>query len=830
MPPYIVSLRDRVARQPTVAGGKGARLAWLIRHGFSVPPGFIVTTAAFRAAVKAASSFSPLAQDPRGRVTSLPPPLAAAIRRAYRHLGGPVAVRSSLVGEDTSAASFAGQFDTFLNVEGEEAVLAAMVACWNSLCGERAAAYLAQSRATNAGPDLEMAVVVQRMAPAVVAGVAFSADPVSGERCVVIEAATGLGDVVVRGLTQADRYVVDARGVLAENLPVAPGAPVLAEAEVLRLAQVVRELESHAGSPQDIEWAWDGKTFHLLQCRPITALAEQHVFSNRMVGEMAPGLVKPMVYSTTTVAIVREAFGVFFTELIGPNEIDFTRLAPRLFSRIYTDVTLMGELLTRAGLPPNFLEMLLLDERAQKPRMRMRPGLLAVGARLVRMMFRYGRPARYAPRQIAAVEAALTPYREADWSTMSLPDLLGRLDSLVALRDSMIWLFFTTVMSMGMRNSLLSRWAKTHAPDVYFGDLVRGLGGLKSLEPTREIRRLAALAQALTAHEHNRLLEIDDSDDAVLRGALAGSEPGRKLVAGVDSFLERYGFLSSNGSDFSAPTWHERPSLIWRAIGRAAGTAKAGDGATDPATVREAAQRRVREQLGPWRRLVFQRLLVSSVTYLTLREQVSLLMSKIYYQMRRLFLAAADRLVEGGTLADRDDIFYLLYDELSALSDGTLTPADAQVRIGRRKSEMAADALIDPPHVIRGQPTHLRHEAAVPEVASTTEYLSGIIGSAGVAQGRARVIMDPALAPALLNRDDILVVPFSDVGWTPLFPGVGGIVAERGGQLSHTAIVAREHGLPAVVNVKGATRIIHEGQWLTVDGDRGRVYLAPMPA
>ncbi len=829
MPPHIVSLRDRSARHAALTGGKGAGLAWLIRQGFNVPAGFVVTTAAFRGAQEKPSSPSRLAAPSLATAPSFAPPLAAAIRQAYRRLGGPVAVRSSLVGEDACAASFAGQFDSFLNIEGEENVLAAVLACWASRDNERATAYLAQQKTAGVDPCPEMAVVVQCMARAVAAGVAFSADPVSGERCVIIEAAPGLGDAVARGLVQADRFVVDASGALAEAQSAIPGAAALTETQALRLAQIVRELEARAGAPQDVEWAWDGATFQLLQCRPITALAEQHVFSDRIVGEMAPGLVKPMVYSTTTVAIVREAFGVFFTELIGPNDFDFTRLAPRIHARVYADMTLMGQLLARAGLPPNFLEMMYLDEQAQKPRMRMNMGAVVAGVRLVRVMFRHGRPARCAPAQLAALEAVLAPYRAADWTATPLPDLLHQLDDLVALRDGMIWLFFTTVMSMAMRNALLIRWAKTHAPDVYFGDLVRGLGGLRSLEPTLEIRRLAGLAATLPLDDRGRLLQADDGAEAALRAALGESEAGRTLIAGIDAFLARYGFLSSNGSDFTIATWAEKPAVIWRAVGRTAEIMTEPDATADPAAVREAARRRVRQQLGPFRRLVFDRLLTSSVAYIALREQVSLVMSEIYTEMRRLFLAAADRLVERNVLAHRDDIFYLVYGELAAVSSGALAPVETRARIARRQAEMAADALVTLPHVIRGNPADIKLNTAAP-AAPPSDYLSGIVGSAGVARGRARLITDPSAAPASLNREDILVVPFSDVGWTPLFPGVGGIVAETGGQLSHTAIVAREHGLPAVVSVRDAMRLIRDGQQLTVDGNRGRVYLEAMPA
>ena len=201
------------------------------------------------------------------------------------------------------------------------------------------------------------------------------------------------------------------------------------------------------------------------------------------------------------------------------------------------------------------------------------------------------------------------------------------------------------------------------------------------------------------------------------------------------------------------------------------------------------------------------------------------MISEYSYQMRRIFLAVAQRLVVQGDLADREDLFYLTYDEMKALADGHLSRQEAEARIAAHRTEIEADALISPPSVISGDP-HLacRVAQSEPEVAS---YLSGIAASSGTVHGRARIVNDPVEAPAALSREDILIVPYSDVGWTPLFSSIGGIVAETGGQLSHAAIVAREYGLPAVVGVKDATRLIREGQPLSLDGNRGRVYLKP---
>ena len=835
---YVVGLASRSALKPALSGGKGAGLAWLCRQHVNVPAGFVVTTAAFRDFLAASAPQMGRdrpeldANDPDAlcravETARLPSPIAQAILRAYRRLGGPVAVRSSLVGEDASSTSFAGQFSTQLQVEGEEALLGAIRACWASLFSDRAVEYMTRLRAGAMGDRRNgpvMAVVVQRMVAATAAGVAFSADPVSGELCVIIEAARGLGDAVVLGRVAADRYVVDGRGVLVETTPVVPETPVLEEADILRLADTVRDLDSRAGGPRDVEWALDSTDFHILQCRPITSLAGRHVYSNRLTADMAPGLVKPMVYSTNTYAIAREVFGRLFTELIGPNDYDFTRLVPLICSRVYADMTLMGELLTRIGLPPNFMEMMLRSERAERGHtMRMDPrSLLAIG-RMVRLAVRHGRLPRHQAALLARRQATLEPYRGRDWSQAPLPELLAQLDELVLFRNDTYWLFFVSVMGMAVRNALLRRWVERRAGDVPFNDLIRGLTGLRSLEPMHEIGRLAALARQLPPDLRQDLLVASPEE---LQVRLRASPAGRDLLTDVESFLGRFGFLSSNGSDFTASTWADNPTLIWRAVARAAASPNVASPLA-AAAAREEARRHVRGRLNPVERRVFDSLLASVTASIELRESVSLMMSEYSYQIRRIFLALADRLASQGDLAEREDLFYLAYDEMIALVEGCLQIDEARARIAARRTEIEADAQITPPNVISGNP-ELAHRVTPPEL-EVDAYLSGIAGSSGTAQGRARVVNDPAEAPASLGREDILVVPYSDVGWTPLFASIGGIVAETGGQLSHAAIVAREYGLPAVVAVKGATRLIRDGQQLFVDGNRGRVYLVSQP-
>jgi pyruvate,water dikinase len=828
---YVVSLRNRQALQEKRSGGKGASLAWLGRRGFKVPPGFIITSVAFRdflanCGIETLAQTEDWTQDAseqiRDRILAacVPDRLARSIVKAYRQLGAPAAVRSSMVGEDGKRLSFAGQLDTVLNVRQETEVLEAVKRCWASMFSWRNVNYLTECEsegARDAVQSLSMAVVVQRMVEAKAAGVAFSADPLTGQRCVVIEAARGLGNALVAGLVQPDRHIVDARGVLAETTLANPDAPALTEGQVMCLADIVRQLARRLGTPQDVEWAWDGSQFWVLQSRPITSLEGQTVYSNKMVSDMAPGLITPLVYSTKIVAMAENVFGRIFTELLGPSDTEFKLLVARIHSRVYTNVTLLGDLFEQIGMPPNFFESMSRGERADMRRPPLTLRTMRAFSSLAAFAWRHSRIAGKIEAFVKRHDRQLDRYRGADWTGREPQELLVAFDRLMCLHGELQWHIFIGPINMMVRNRLLDRLVAKRVEDVAASDLIRGLVGLKALEPNEELRRLAMQAQAL---DDDMQCSLIARGDKAIRQMLLASGEGRELVQGVEAFLDRYGFLSPNGTDFAATPWIENPTLIWHAIGRYAASPPQL-AIEDMEGRREAARERVRAQLSMLQRAFFDRLLASTITYIDLRERTSFLMSEDSLQMRRIFLALADHFVARGDLDRRTDIFYLFYPEVRQLGEGALDGHMVRQLVAERRAEMEADAETELPETVCGTVVPSRLTPS----PSGQEYLVGISGSSGVAEGYARIIFDPAEVPAELTRDDILVVPFTDVGWTPLFPGIGGIVAETGGQLSHTSIVAREYGLPAVVGVKQVTRILAEGQAITVDGDAGRVYL-----
>ena len=818
---YILALDGRGLSVDRV-GEKAAGLNRLRRDGVRVPDGFVITTGALRAAIaQAGLNLNHPGAEARQRLASiaLPGEVERAIRNAYDQLGGPVAVRSSMIGEDAATASFAGQLDTFLNVSGAEAVLDAVRACWASILNERALGYARDAHAP-VTPRLA-GVIVQRMVAAASAGVAFSADPLTGENHVIIEAVAGLGDTLVQGRASPDRWVV-ARGVIVERALQNEATPALRDADALSLARLTQDIAARADAPQDVEWAWDGADFHALQSRPITSLAGKDLYSNRFVSEIVPGLSKPLVWSTNTSAIARNVFGRIFDELLGPGALDPGDLVRRVHGRVYANMTLLGTFLERVGLPRNFLDMITRGDGAGARRAFLSPRHLGARLRLVGFALRHARAAPEIEAFAAERRVAFRAFESTPWRTLSPEALRTTLDQLARLHADTQWRIFITAVNMSVRSRILTRLIQRANADLVAGDLLRGAGGAKSLEPNRQLLALADQARALPAEFKRALLTTSDAD---LRAALGALPAGAGLAEAVMAFVERFGYLSANGTDFSLPTWRENPAQVWRAIGRLC--AQAATVATAPPPDADALRQQVRTALTPMRRRIFDSLLGSTARFVDLREQVSALLSEGAYFARRGFLALADILVARGALAGSDDIFYLTRTEVDACCAGALAPAAARALVLARRVEMEADALVDPPETLRGDLRLTHAKAMAPQAV-----LKGVGGSAGVLDGIARVVIDPEHAPIDLSRRDILVVPFTDIGWTPLLANVGGIVSETGGQLSHAAIVAREYGLPAVVGVRSATRAIRDGQPITIDGGLGLVYLdgAPSPS
>lgn len=875
----IVSFSQILPGDVARVGGKGMNLGALAQAGFPVPPGFCVDTEAYRRFVAGCRAFPELldrldrlgADDVAGvrelgaRVreallaTPLPPEVGRAALAAHAELGVDhnYAVRSSATAEDLPGASFAGQQDTFLGVRGGDALLDAIRRCFASLFTDRAILYRARGGFGHRG--VALAVVVQRMIAPDAAGILFTADPVTGHRkTLTIDAGFGLGEALVGGLVTADLYRVDRRartikevrvgdkrvaiwplpggGTRTEELsPERRHARVLDDAAIFALTELGERVEAHyGGAPQDLEWCFEGDRLHLLQARPITALYP--------LPEPAPDDGALHVYfSFSHAQNMTDPISPFGRDLwravlpIGKSRVgavpgDSTTLTTA-GGRLYIDVTpalrvprlrrLIGRVL-RTVYPDIAATLETLADRpevqaAAQPRgavVRATLGLLwTVPFRLAWLLVgaRLQDQARWADGFIAAI------YREVEAAISAQPPGAPRLRAARAALAGVFKIFPALPPRIGAGlialGKLRRRFEGTpHAADVEA--LQRGLVGNVTTEMDLRVGDLADLVRPhpeliAALHDH-------PGDDLSRLRALPG---GTAFVDALAEFLRRYGARGQGEIDIGRPRWADDPTFLLRSV---AGAAAHGEAAAHrrrfarlQAEGEAAAARLVAAASWPARPWV-QRLTLAVRHCLGVREHPKFLLVRCLELVRRLALEAAEQLVRRQQLAAADDVWMLGFDELIAHLDDPA--ADARPLALARRADHERFRPMSPPLVVtsEGEVPQRPVPEDLPEGA-----LAGLGASAGVACGLARVVLDPAAE--VLRAGEILVAPYTDPGWTPLFVHAAGLVCDVGGMMTHGSVIAREYGIPAVVGVGDGTRRLRTGQRLRVDGGRGIV-------
>jgi phosphohistidine swiveling domain-containing protein len=819
MPEFILHFDEVKVADNNKIGGKGCTLARLRQADLPVPPGVIITTDAYRAFVAANNLNGLIAEaltdddlttasirsiEVGFEEAEMPLAVAAAIRDAYLALGeGQVAVRSSALAEDGEAASFAGQHETFLGVVGCDAVLAAVRRCWASLWSERALAY--RRRLGFEGDAPAMAVVVQKMVPAAQAGVAFTLDPVSGCRDVVVVEAVAEGcEAMVSGRAAPYRYVVQR------------GSPYLESEDgvldAVRLAAVVRlarQVESWAGQPQDVEWALDDDgRVHLLQARPITvtgSTASDGVirWTRDNVGEVIPDPVTPLSWSVLeplgnrSFARVRRRLGIGNCSVAG--------LFGRFYGRVYFNQTLYQATMDRFYISrtswhtiPRLAVTALLAWRL----LRCLPG---EGERVIGTIL--GRRRSEAALDLAVLAPAEVLARLVDWRRLGAAAMEVHL-AVTVIAD----LLYQAL------NRLLACWGDgtTMAATV-----TTGLTGVRSAEAGQA---LATLARRACQDDDLRALVLTAAPE-VFSTRLAETGAGRALSAQIGAFLAEHGHSAAQEFELAAPRWRDNPAIMLGAL-QAQVHAAAKGAAADPSAARRAAVARIESRLEPPKRWLFRRLLRWAQAFTVARENLKYHFVIAHSRLRDLYLALAAWLVAARRLAGTDGVFFLTAEEVAALVEGGLTPDEGQERVAEHRRAWEADRTAVPPSAF-DQLADGRLRPVAPSVvpgSDTGQLLRGLAASPGLHTGRARVLCSPTDG-AGIEPGEVLVVPATSPGWAPLLLAAGALVTEIGGTLSHGAIIAREYGLPAVLNVADATRCIRTGQLVHVDGSRGIVQL-----
>jgi pyruvate,water dikinase len=851
---------DRDA-DPAIVGGKAANLARLSRSGERVPPFFVVTTAAMR-----------LGRDGNAADAE------AAIERAYREAFGDdayVAVRSSAIGEDAVGESFAGIHDSFLYVRGARAVREAVRRVWDSAFAERAMSYrVSRGLATD---DIAIAVVVQRMIDARVSGVVFTAAPTTGDvHRIVVSSLFGLGEGLVSGGLDADlfavekrtgaiertvaakeeRYVLDStdgQGVRRELLPEALREQAsLTDDEVRAIARQARRIEDAYGAPQDIEFAIDGTdVLWILQTRPITTVEELGpaagyglLWDNSNIIESFSGVTSPMTFS-----VIRRAYATVyrcFSQVMGISP-DVIRRSEPLYQnmlglirgRVYYNLQswyLLLRLFPGFQYNRQFMESMMGVKESYQPEAAPPPSaarryfveLPALARLVVRSLWNFARIRTLVSRFEALFEHHYRRWAAMRFDEMRAHELMGvygemERDILEQWRAPIINDLFVMV-NYGMLKKLSASWAGDTSGSLQ-NDLICGEGGIRSTEPTFRLMELAAGVRAQP--ELARLFATSPLED--ISRALENDARFAWFNASFSQYLDEYGFRCINELKLEEPTLRDRPAFAFQVI-RNYVTSPSG---ADPRaiTTREAGIRAGAEQRAaavirsPVRRAVFNRILRNARLGVKNRENMRFARTRIFGLVRELVRALGARLVEAGALERADDAFFLTLDEIFDFVKGTAVTTRLKDLVALRRAEFEEYRAEEPPDdrfetfgMVNARNRFRARAVAAPAVEGE---LRGIPCSPGQVTNAVKVILSPTDDARLAG--EILVAGRTDPGWVPLYPSVSGLLIERGSILSHSAIVAREMGIPTIVGIPGLTTRLRTGQRVTMDGTTGIV-------
>ena len=704
------------------------------------------------------------------------------------------AVRSSANVEDSPTRSFAGQFASVLDVSGLDGLMQAIRAVWDSAHRPGLQVYLKNAGWT-AG-DLKMAVIIQEMVEPVVSGVSFSKNPVTGLDEVIVEAVRGRGTALVQEGVTPQRWVYKWGKWMNEPVAADIGRDVI-EAVVAQTLSIARACRR----PVDLEWVYDGRTIHWVQLRPITALGHLNVYSNRISREVLPGVIKPLVWSVN-VPLVNGAWICLFGELIGPNDLRPDDLARAFHFRAYFNMGAIGRIFDALGMPPETLELLMgLEGGDQRPRFKPSRRTYTHLPRMIRFAIGKLRFGREIDTALPIMHATYGQYAAQSLSRMPEQDLLDQVDRLYAFNQRAAYFNVVGPLLMYFYNAILRKQLADAgiSPDQF--DITRGLNGWQDYNPNVYLSELNRQFRSLDTETQHR---IRDGGYAGLQ-SLTSAESFRQAVA---AFLSRFGHFSDSGNDFSRVPWRERPDFVLRMIidYREPESAGAKIGWDDlPATDRR--RRRLR--------FFFKR----AQQFRLYREAIGFYYTLGYGLFRNLFLELGARLARRGALSSAEDIFYLDWSEVRRIAaEGDGAPSVAALVGERRRAVSVAEDVVLPDLIYGDQ------LPPAETVGTAREKLVGIPTSRGYYQGRVRVVRSVEHFDRVA-ASSVIVIPYSDVSWTPLIAKAGAVVAESGGTLSHSSIVAREYNLPAVVSVTHACRLLRDDMLVTVDGFKGEIIL-----
>lgn len=860
----IISLSDIEDKDINLVGSKAHNLGKLTKIPIiNVPGGFCVTVAAYREATAQSRVFQDLLCEldqltpkQREQITHLSRRIREeileleipnSVRKEIEHqldMLGPdqaFAVRSSSTAEDLPQASFAGQYDSFLNIRGIEAVLDHISRCWASAFSDRAVLYRIENGVEH---NAALAVIVQNMVSPEVSGVLFTADPTSDSReTTAINAAFGLGEALVSGLVSPDTYCVREQQITkkvigakelayypaeAQGTVVKPStaserkAQALTDAQILELADLGKTIEAHFGFPQDIEWCLANGVFYIVQSRPITALypipemrgESKQVFVSVGHQQMMTDAMKPLglsFYLLTTPAPMVTAGGRLFVDITPRLATEEGRQS--LLSTLGASDPLMKDGLLTLFEHPDFRLPETSNQDADPSKATVRaPGVEDNSAPNPQTV----------PNLIAQHQVSIAALRK-NISTKSGPELFRFIrEDIKTLRSNLFQgmdVITAAMQASAWLNQKIADWlGEKNAADILAQGVEHNITsqmGLDLLDLADVIRPYPEIISYLEQTRESNFLD-----------ELRQFEGGNEVRQAILVFLEKYGVRCEGEIDITRPRWAENPRALIPIILSNIKNFEPGDGRKLLAEQRQRALNKINEILGRLQNLpdgeqkaAEAKLMIDTLrSYSGYREYPKYVMVTWYYIYKQALLQEAEKLVHEGLIEQPEDVYYLTFDEFEA----AVVTLELDVKIiEKRKREYRFFQRLTPPRIMISDGEIIAGKYNTENLPPNA--IPGLAVSNGIVEGRARVILN--LEDANLEEGDILVTTFTDPSWTPLFLSIKGLVTEVGGLMTHGSVIAREYGIPAVVGAVDAVKRIKDGQRIRVNGTEGYIEL-----
>lgn len=868
MSDLVLGFQEMDKTQLLLVGGKGLNLGRLSKiQGIQVPEGFCVTTVGYQKAIEHNEAYHALldqltmlkAED-REQISEIsrklrhiimeaeiPSDVVEAVTQYLSRYGDEhaYAVRSSATAEDLPHASFAGQQDTYLNIIGKGAILQHISKCWASLFTDRAVIYRMQNGFDHS--QVYLSVIIQKMVFPQASGILFTADPVTSSRKLLsIDAGFGLGEALVSGLVSADCYKVQGEEIVDKRIaakklaiyglkeggtetrqidPDQQTAEPLTDRQIVQLARIGREIEAYFGCPQDIEWCLAHDTFYIVQSRPITTLypipeandGENHVYVSVGHQQMMTDPIKPLglsFYLLITRAPMRKAGGRLFVDVapnlaspagrdylintLGPSDPlikdalmtiiergDFIKLQPDENQGQSSGTSHKGRSPAASQdqpeLDPSIVSDLIKDSEASIEQLK-----LSIQSKSGADLF-------------AFIREDIEQLKKLLFDPRSLPVIM-------AAMNASAWINANMNQWLGEKNA-----ADTLAQSVP-GNITSEMG-LALLDVADVIRPYPEVVDYL------QQVKDEHSLDGMIK--VAG---GREALDAIHNYLSKFGMRCAGEIDITRTRWSEKPTTLVpmilnnvKSFEPNAGSRKFEQGRQEALKKEQELLERLKQLPDGEQKAKETKIMIDLIrNFSGYREYPKYGIVSRYFVYKQAMLREAEQLVQSGVIHDKEDIYYLTFEELHEVT--RTHKLDYQI-IGTRKDEYKLYEKLTPPRVITSDGEIIAGEYKRENIPAAA--IAGLAVSSGVIEGRARVIIN--MEDADLEEGDILVTPFTDPSWTPLFVSIKGLVTEVGGLMTHGAVIAREYGLPAVVGVENATKLIKDGQRIRVNGTEGYI-------